>query len=254
MNSNDEIRPWRKVRDITLLILFWLTVSPLMLTVNSRKKYLKGGTMIWLIIFSPLAWTILSGLFLLFGLPLLTQMFPGVKSMLNSFPELNFTFNNPFSLQRLFLVSYFLPIYALCVGVLYAAMAFTGWSYREASVYICEYFEPWFCAFVAIWIIVWLVACMKKLNTKGKLLSAVLIMFEAYLAGHNAGIFFNRFTHYKGMSIDAIFKYVVEYLISLGEKTGTDYVTANIIVYIFPLMAILLGAYLGWVIHTLTKK
>ena len=92
------------------------------------------------------------------------------------------------------------------------------------------------------------------MNTQVRLLSAVLIMFEAYLAGHNAGIFFNRFTHYKGMSIDAIFKYVVEYLISLGEKTGTDYVTANIIVYIFPLMVILLGAYLGWVIHTLTKK
>lgn len=95
---------------------------------------------------------------------------------------------------------------------------------------------------------------MKKLNTQGKLLSAILLMFETYLAGHNVGIFLNRVTHYERMSIDGIFNYAVEYLINLGESTGTDYVTANIIVYIFPLVAILLGGYLGCIIHTLTTK
>ena len=80
------------------------------------------------------------------------------------------------------------------------------------------------------------------------------MIFEVCLAWHNAAIYFQRVETYKGMSINEIFSYVVDTLIELGKATGTDYVTANMIVYIFPLIAILLVGYLGWIIYTLNKK
>ena len=248
-----EIKPWRKVVDITLIILCWLTISPLMSVVNKYETYFKRKTMIWLTIFSPMTWTILSAIFLLIGYPLFSFFFPSMEPVMRSFPELNFTMNHTSVLGPLLLVSYFLPLYAFCVLVLFVAMFFTGWSYREASVYICEYFEPWFCVAVAVGIMVWIGVNMKKMDIQGRLWSVIPMIFEACLGWYNATIYSQRVATYKGMSINEIFSYVVDTLIELGKATGTDYVTANMIVYIFPLIAILLVGYLGWIIYTLNK-
>lgn len=249
-----EIKPWRKVVDMTLIILCWLTISPLMSVVNKYETYFKRKTMIWLTIFSPMTWTILSAIFLLIGYPLFSFFFPSMESVMRSFPELNFTMNHTSVWGPLLLVSYFLPLYAFCVGVLFVSMAFTGWSYREASVYICEYFEPWFCVAAAIFIMICIIVNMKKMNVKGRLWSVIPLIFEGCLAYHNAAIYSQRVATYKGMSINEIFSYVVDTLIELGKATGTDYVTANMIVYIFPLIAILLVGYVAWIIYTLNKK
>lgn len=249
-----EIKPWRKVVDMTLIILCWLTISPLMSVVNKYETYFKRKMMIWLTIFSPFTWTICSCIFLLIGIPIICTFFPSAESMMRSFPELNFTLNHTNVWGPLLLVSYFLPLYAFCVGVLFVSMAFTGWSYREASVYICEYFEPWFCVAAAIFIMICIIVNMKKMNVKGRLWSVIPMIFEVCLAWHNAAIYFQRVETYKGMSINEIFSYVVDTLIELGKATGTDYVTANMIVYIFPLIAILLVGYLAWIIYTLNKK
>lgn len=251
--NGTEIKPWRKVVDMTLIILCWLTISPLMLIVNKNEAYFKRKTMIWLIILSPLIWTILSAVLLIIGIPILTFHFSSVESMMRSFPELNFTMTHTQEWGSLLLVSYFLPLYAFCVGVLYVAMAFTGWSYREASVYVCEYFEPWFCVAVAICVMVWIIMHRKKMDVKGRLWSIIPLVLEGCLAWDNIGIYFQRITAYKGMSINAIFDYVVSYLIGLGNNTGTNYVTANIIVYIFPLIAILFVGYLAWIIYIVGK-
>lgn len=59
---------------------------------------------------------------------------------------------------------------------------------------------------------------------------------------------------YAGMTNDAIFKYVVDYLMKMGERSHTNYVLANMYVYILPFLEILIVGLIGLIIYRFTKQ
>ncbi len=159
------------------------------------------------------------------------------------------------------------PIYAVCVIILYAFGAIFGISYVDSSVYICEYVQPLFTALVAI---VFMSLALIKLPTvfrnKIWLKAALLTLFcLAYLSITVECVmdFCGRLRTYANMSNRQIFDYVVNKLrvmgevyphksINLinGESIGFGYIMANMEVYILPLSLVLLLAFLQ---HRLTK-
>lgn len=252
--KKDEIKPWRQVMDVTLMIICWLTFSPVMSVPNRYYTYLSRRVLNWLILFSPFTWGIMTYLFLVIGVPVLSYHVPSFAATLQSFPEFTGAFTSPGGWWQMLLVAYFLPVYSFCVVVIFLSMGITGWNYREASVYICEYFEPWFCIGVAVALILVVVMRMKKMNLIGKMLSLIPIGLESILIVYNFGVFRHRVATYAGLNIDRIFNTAVKMLISLGERTHINYITANIIIYILPLVATLLVGYLGWVVYTLNRN
>ena len=92
------------------------------------------------------------------------------------------------------------------------------------------------------------------MNTLGKCLSVVPVLLELAMIYFNFSMFMFRVISYGDMNNRQIFDVVVKMLIALGEETHTNYITANIIVYILPLVAILLIGYIGWIIYTVNKK
>lgn len=252
--ERNETTPWRRVANVTLLILAWLTVSPLMIPVNRKGSYLSKKALVWLILLSPFVWCVLSVLFLVVGVPVISSISPSFGQTLTSFPEFTGALDGSGDFWQLALIIYFLPLYSFCVLVLFIAMAFTGWSYITASVYICEYFQPWFCIGVAC-LIIWRIArSWRGMTAQGRWLTVLPIFGEMALAVFSFLVFRNRIVTYENMSHSQIFSTAVDMLLTLGETTHTNYITANIIVYILPLVLILLTGYLGWLIYTVNRK
>lgn len=144
----------------------------------------------------------------------------------------------------LFLQSMFLPVYAVCVAVLFMAMGVTGWNYKEASVYICEYFEPLSCAAVALVIALIILYKLPKMNVRGRIISMIPLAVELFMIRQNVNIYFERKATYAGMSINEIFRYVVDYLLAM----------ANMYVYILPMLIILIMGYIARVIYNRNRK
>lgn len=229
----------RKVVDIILLIVCLWTISPLMLAINKDEKYLKKWVMWLLIVISPMALNILFLLLLpvmgvAIGLDILRSI--GYVVNLDAYPELTqFGDNN----LALFLELMCLPVYAVCVVILFGTMAVTGWNYKEASVYVCEYFEPLSCAAAALVIALIILGKMPKMNARGRLISMIPLAVEIFMIWQNVNIYFERKATYAGMSINEIFRYVVDYLMTMAKNTQTNYVLANMYVYILPMLIIL---------------
>ena len=252
--EKSRITPWRKVRDVSIIALCWLTISPLMWIIRSKSDCIKKRSLVWLTVISPFTWGVLTFLFLVFGVPVLTAHSPVFASMIRSFPEFTGALTSAGNWSQLLLISYLLPVYSFCVVFLFATMAFTGWSYREASVQVCEYFEPWFCIIVALSIVILIFARWRKTDFAGKTISLVPVILECLMALFNFDLYRMRVENYEGMTTNQIFDYAVRMLIDLGTITGTNYITANVIVYILPLVAILLIGYLAWVILTVNRR
>lgn len=230
----------RQVVDIILLMICWWTISPLMLAINRNKKYLNKWV-IWIaIIASPFSLNVLSVLMLpLLGIGIGIDCLRNIGYVvnLNQFPELTqFSDNN----MVLFVELVAVPLYAICVVILFGVMALTGWNYREVSVYVCEYFEPLSCTLVALAVSIIILNKLAKMDKYGKLLSLLPLFVEIYMAWDNVQIYLERKAAYTGMSIDSIFRYVVNYLMQMAERTHTNYVLANMYVYILPMTIILL--------------
>ncbi|MDE5903166.1 MAG: hypothetical protein K2H21_08125 [Muribaculaceae bacterium] len=230
----------RKVVDIVLLIICWSTISPLMLLINRDEKYMKKWVMWLAIAASPFTFNVLAVLmFPIIGISLFVDLLKdsGYVVNLSSFPELTqFSDNN----MVLFAELVALPVYAVCVVILFVVMMFTGWNYREASVYVCEYFEPWACVFVALAVAIIILSKFAKMDKCGKLLSLLPLTVEVYMAWNSIQTYFERKATYSGMGIDTIFNYVVDYLMQMAESSQTNYILANMYVYILPMMTILL--------------
>ncbi|MDE6754918.1 MAG: hypothetical protein K2J82_09960 [Muribaculaceae bacterium] len=128
----------RKVVTGSLLTVAWLVFAPLMYLINRKNPLLSKKQLLWHNIFSPLTGTVLSLIILLFTLPSLSSniSFEGIS--ISSFPELTDLMNPPYDFWQLLLTAYFLPVYAFCVLFLFLTMALTGWSYADASIYICQ--------------------------------------------------------------------------------------------------------------------
>lgn len=240
--------------DVILLIVFWSTISPLMLAVNRNEKYMKKWVMWLLIVFSPttlniLTLLILPGSVMDFFINILQKWGYAVNTEMN--PVLQ-QFGH--SKLVLFLQSMSLPVYAVCVAVLFAAMGVTGWNYKEASVYICEYFAPLSCAAVALVIALIILYKLPKMNVRGRIISMIPLAVELFMIRQNVNIYFERKATYAGMSINEIFYYVVEYLRAMGRDTHTNYVLANMYVYILPMLIILIVGYIARVIYNRNRK
>lgn len=247
------MNPRQKVRFWTLIGLCYLTLSPLIALVNRRQgRPLSPRAVKWLIICSPMVWSLVCFALFAVALPLISASMPSVANSLRAWPEFTNVTSGDF--RQIFLVVYFLPLYAFCVLVLFVAMALTGWSYREASVYVCEYFAPWFCVAVAAIIVLWILTRMRRLTLTGRLWSLVPMAMELALISYNVNVYQQRAALYAGWSIDRIFNHVVNMLITLGQRTSTNYITANMIIYLLPLAAILLTALLAHLIATLTPS
>ncbi len=247
-------------RDIILMILAWSTISPLIMLINRNERYFKKWVMWLIILVSPFASYLLILLLIsIVGMAWIVECIGyaatlgDLNSVLNTsaYPELTQFSNNP---AVLFLELLCLPIYAICVGILYVTMQFTGWSYRTASVYICEYATPLFCAACALGILILIVSKLSKMRNTGRCLIALPMLAEAYMLYDCIHTYIVRKALYAGMSNDAIFKYVVDYLIKMGERSHTNYVLANMYVYILPFLLILIIGLIGLIIYRFTKK
>lgn len=260
------VTPWVKVRDVSLIILLWVTISPLMSVPNRYYTYLSRKQLIWLTVFSPFVWTIVVGIFIVFGMPTIFEHFPSLADSVLAFakPEIDSVVSSSdeyagqaqllaFVCQS-FLVAYFSPVYLVCVGVLFLAMAVTGWSYKEASVYICQLGEPIVCCIVALVLIVLMLKKVMRCRNIAHWFMVIPILVEGWLGVWCVGRFLKNFVEFKTMSIGQYFYQEVVELLELGRETGTNYVVANMIVYIFPLLVVLFVGYVGWVIWTLTWR
>ena len=92
------------------------------------------------------------------------------------------------------------------------------------------------------------------MNILGQCLSVILVLLELGMIYFNFNMFMFRVISYGHMNNGQIFDVVVKMLIGLGKETNTNYITANMIAYIFPLLAILFIGYIGWIIYTVNKK
>lgn len=155
-----------------------------------------------------------------------------------------------------------LPLYALCVLFLLALGKVLGWSYVDASVYVCEYFQPLFTAAVAL---LFLCFAVKKIilliKCKSGIKTALLSLFSAtYIATiyYCVNEFFHRIASYKGLTNQEIFDFVVSKLSRMAqgapeghfyivnEHVSYGYVMANMEVYILPLSIVLICGFIQW--------
>ena len=243
----------RKVVDIVLLIICWLTISPLMLLINRNEKYMKKWAMWLAIVASPFTLNVMSILLLpMVGISICVDLLRNIGYVVNlsAFPEMTqFADNNAVIFAELLAM----PVYAVCVVILFGVMALTGWNYKEASVYVCEYFEPLSCTVVALAVAIIILNKFTKMDKYGKLLSLIPLITELYMAWHNVQIYLERKATYSDMNIDGIFSYVVDYLLQMAERTHTHYILANMYVYILPMMTILLTGLIARLIYRWRK-
>lgn len=172
----------------------------------------------------------------------------------------------------IFLVSIIgLPIYAACVAILLGLGAIFGWSYIDASVYICEYVQPWITALLAL---LFFIGAIEKVNnyyktkSKGAAMSLVGLCITYFcIIIFCINEFFSRISTYKGMDNRQIFDYVVNKLsvmgasypagrfrIFTGESISYGYIMANIEVYILPISVVLLCGFIQWRIIKRSQK
>lgn len=164
-----------------------------------------------------------------------------------------------------------LPIYALCVAFLLLLKPLFGWSYVDASVYVCEYFQPVFTAAVALLLL--LASCKVIVRSyRGKRhgkLTAILLFDAVYIFTGTYCItqqLMTRIATYSGMSNRQIFDYAVDFLSNMAREypdgstmvrildfdtVSYGYIMANIEVYIAPIAVILI---LGIIQCIISKK
>lgn len=162
----------------------------------------------------------------------------------------------------IFLVSVIgLPIYVACVAILLGLGAVFGWSYTDASVYICEYVQPWVTAVLAAILLIYgiksaAIYYRNKYRSVAVTLTGFCILY-AGIAVYCIRDFFLRIAAYKGMSNREIFDYVVAKLSAMaysyppgrfriftGESISYGYIMANIEVYILPISIVLLCGFI----------
>lgn len=150
-----------------------------------------------------------------------------------------------------------MPIYALCVAFLFLLKPLLGWSYVDASVYVCEYFQPVFTAVVAL---LFLILCIRKVisafqsqnNMRGLSLLAICLSYLA-IGVECIRELLSRLSEYAGMSNHQVFDYVVHKLSVMGsgypegrfnilnfETVSYGYIMANMEVYILPISIVIL--------------
>lgn len=161
-----------------------------------------------------------------------------------------------------------LPAYALCVAFLLMLRPIFGWSYVDASVYVCKYFQPVFTAAVALVFMIFAIrkivkAFRHRTKVRGIVLSAISAGYLTIAVGCICELFVRLHT-YGGMTNHQIFDFVVHKLsvigsvypagrfrIFTGESISYGYIMANMEVYLLPISIVLLPGIIQW---RLTRK
>ncbi len=156
-----------------------------------------------------------------------------------------------------------LPIYAACVAILLGLGAVFGWTYTDASVYVCEYVQPWLTAALAVILLIYgikgaLIYYRKNYTWAAVTLTGLYLLY-AGIAVYCIRDFFLRIAAYRGMSNREIFDYVVAKLSAMasvypsgrfriftGESISYGYIMANMEVYILPVSVVLLCGLIQW--------
>ncbi len=164
----------------------------------------------------------------------------------------------------IFLVSLIgLPLYAVCVVILYVIGAAFGISYVDSSVYVCEYIQPIFTSAVAlIFMIFALRSIWKAFHVKRwSIVTTIALFCLVYIYEIRLCIseFLIRISTYAGLTNRQIFNFVVKKLQEMGEiypnmtvtiPTGESvtygYIMANMEVYLLPLSIVLLCGIIQW--------
>lgn len=164
-----------------------------------------------------------------------------------------------------------MPIYALCVAFLLLLQPLLGWSYVDASVYVCEYFQPIFTAVIAL---IFFIFATKKVFTALRIRRkiggvALLTICVSYIAviTYCVNELMSRLSEYAGMTNRQIFDYVVNKLSVMGqnypsgrfqildfETVSYGYIMANVEVYIVPISLVLLLGIIQWRISKRISK
>lgn len=149
-----------------------------------------------------------------------------------------------------------IPVYALCVALLWIIGAIFDIGYVDASVYVCEYGQPIVTVFVAAILTVvgvkWLIISIRKKKMQMLISLCAFLICYVWIGINCVTELMNRIALYSGMTNRQIFNYVVHKLRVMGEEypdgsihilneTVTyGYVMANIEVYIVPISIVLL--------------
>ncbi len=228
-----------------MAVIVWYVFSPLLVLFRKKAKWMTTKRMWLLILFSPFVQSIIC------LVVLLVYFILYASGSLNGFTEFTQFSKKP---DVIYLEMLCVPIYAICVVVLFVVMWISGWTYQTASVYVCEYAAPIISALVALSILIIMITHLCKLSKKGRLLMLLPISIELYMVFDNIMTYIHRRIAYKDMSIDGIFNYVVDYLLEMAREDHTNYILANMKVYILPLYIILITGYIGKVIYRRTKQ
>lgn len=156
-----------------------------------------------------------------------------------------------------------IPIYAVCVVFLLVIGTLFGWSYVDASVYICEYSQPLITALLALCFLISAIRnTLKVFNNKSSgvllLLSAICLIYISIIT-YCTYEFIHRVIEYSGMTNPQIFDFVVQELSKMGdmypkgrinlftgESISYGYIMANMEVYILPISIVLLCGLIQW--------
>ncbi len=164
----------------------------------------------------------------------------------------------------IFLVSLIgLPLYTVCVVILYVIGAAFGISYVDSSVYVCEYVQPIFTAAVALIFMIFAIRSIwRAFHVKRwDIVTTIALFCLVYVYEIRLCIseFLMRISTYEGMTNRQIFNFVVKKLQDMGEfypnmtvtiPTGESitygYIMANMEVYLLPLSIVLICGIIQW--------
>lgn len=150
-----------------------------------------------------------------------------------------------------------LPLYSLCVGFLLLLKPLLGWSYVDASVYVCEYLQPAVTAAVALLCLiqgirVGISACRVRKIPIGLLMLAICVSYLV-IGIDSIRELMSRLSEYANMNNRQIFDYVVHKLEAMGaqypdgrvtildfETVSYGYIIANMEVYILPISTVMI--------------
>lgn len=150
------------------------------------------------------------------------------------------------------------PIYAVCVLLLIALSPIFG-GYINASVYVCEYFQPIITILAALLFLFYDIqqihsAFICDYHLKVAALVVVALIFLAII-GICGWQLYDRLITYQGLNNREIFNFVVMKLRNMGSpiegeltfrqyKITMGYIVANFVVYILPMAVTLICGYI----------
>lgn len=146
-------------------------------------------------------------------------------------------------------------IYGICVLFLLAVGMLFGWSYVDASVYICEYFAPALGMLVCFITFIMGIIFFIKQKFNGKwILTIVLQIFNLIAFAYSYNVLTTKIENYAGMSNKEIFDKVVYQLRCLAADNHTDYFTVNVLVYVVPFLIICLFWFFQYLLNRSRRK